>query len=280
MDSDLRSDQTTNDRTMAMAADTVRARLGARFPNIVFVAGSGLGAVASGLTERQELDYGAIPGFPASKVVGHAGRLVTGIMEKRPLAVFSGRKHLYEGVGMEAVTFAVRLAARLGSRILILSNAAGSVDPLIRAGSLMAITDYANLSNFRAFRFPAPGVHPRAGAGTAVFSPRLLAQTRMAARTAGIPLSEGVYCVNLGPVYETRAEVELAQMAGISAVGMSTIPEAVAAARAGMEVLALSLITNSHVHGSVEVTHDEVLEMGQQARERFVRLLESLVKQF
>ena len=262
----------TDDRALDVAAAAVTERVD-DFPRIAVVAGSGLGAIAGEVDNAITIDYGDIPGFPSSGVKGHAGQMVVGDLGGVRVVILSGRKHLYEGVTFEQSTFAPRLLSRLGVRELILSNAAGGVSRQVHPGDLMLIVDHVNISN----RGVPMGQAPEPSRPQAYYSQRLMAIARDESTRLGIPLREGVYCVNLGPTYETRAEVRFARLAGADAVGMSTVPEVMAAVGAGVETLAISCVTNSHVYGVGETTHGDVIEVAKRVEAAFISLIRAVV---
>ncbi len=222
------SDSSYFDR-VAAAAEHIRT-VSPGFPRVAVVLGSGLGALAAGLTDSVSLPYGELPHWPAAGVAGHDGRLAIGRANGCPVAVLAGRAHLYEGHGTGAVTFATRVLGVLGVRVLILTNAAGGVNPAFAAGNLMAIDDHINLL----------GTNPLAGPNDERFGPRFPDMTHVysaglrrvadeAARACGITLRHGVYAACLGPSYETPAEIRFLGLIGADAVGMSTVPEAIVA---------------------------------------------------
>jgi purine-nucleoside phosphorylase len=245
-------------------------------PEVAFVLGSGLGdAVAADVHPDQLFVYGSLPGFPTPSVPGHAGRLVVGHLYGVPAAVFMGRVHFYEGHGIGVTTLIPRLAAMLGARTLVLTNAAGGLNPSMRPGQLMLIEDHINLM----------GVNPLAGwrfpNGTPafvdlsrVYDPALVALATEAAASRGVALTRGVYVALPGPSYETPAETRMLAALGADAVGMSTVPEAAAAAALGCPVLAISCITNV---AAQEPTHQEVLEAGKSAAGDLRAILELVV---
>jgi purine-nucleoside phosphorylase len=228
-------------------------------PAVTVVLGSGLGdAVVADLVAKQEFAFQSLPGFPPPSVPGHAGRLVLGELYGVPAAVFLGRVHFYEGHGIGATTLITRLAHALGAKTLVLTNAAGGLDPSMRVGQLMLISDHVNLIGVNplfGWRFPHGG--PAFVDLSAVYDERMLRMAEAAAKREGIEVSTGVYAAVPGPSYETPAEIRYLATIGADAVGMSTVPEAVAAAALGMKVLGISCITD--VAGT-ELTHEEVVE--------------------
>jgi len=242
---------------------SIRAR-SALVPDVAVVLGSGLGdAVSADVRTEAEFAYESLPGFPPPTVPGHAGRLVLGELFGVPAAVFLGRVHLYEGHGSGATTLIPRLAAALRAGAIVVTNAAGGLDPKIEAGQLMLIRDHLNFM----------GVNPLAGWRLAdgrpafvdlssVYDRELLSLAADAANASGIRIATGVYAAVSGPSYETPSESSFLARAGANAVGMSTVPEAVAAVALGMRVLAISCLTNMAGTAS---THQEVLARAQAA---------------
>ena len=247
--------------------------------DVAVVLGSGLGDFAEHLDGAFTIPYGDIPHFPASRVMGHAGKLVVGMLAGKKVLALSGRVHVYEGHDMETVTFAVRAMGRLGVPRLILTNAAGGISPNCARGALMVIDDHIN------FLGQNPLVGPnddRLGLRfpdmTYVYSPRLRAIADDTARGIGVPLQHGVYIAVLGPSYETPAEIRAFRTLGADAVGMSTVPEAIAARHMGVEVLGISCITNAAAGVFPETLHhSEVLETTQQVKGQFIALLEGII---
>jgi len=227
-------------------------------PVTAVVLGSGLGgALTADIEADAELAFGELPGFPPSSIPGHDRKLEMGTLFGRASAVFHGRVHFYEGHGMAAATLIPRLAASLGARTLILTNAAGGLEPTMSPGDLMLVTDHVNWMGAD----PLFGWHMSDGSPAFVdtshaYDMGLADLARIAARDAGVVLLEGVYAAASGPSYETPAERAALRALGADAVGMSTVPEAVAAAALGMRTLAISCITN--VVGQ-EADHGEVL---------------------
>lgn len=228
-------------------------------PIVSVVLGSGLGASIGpdALEVDQEFTYEALPGFPPSAVPGHAGRLVVGSLFGVPAAVFSGRVHFYQGLGMAGATLVARLAASLGVRVQVVTNAAGGLDAGVRPGQLMVLRDHINLIGENPLLgWQYPDGMPAFVDLSAVYDPQLRRAANRAAEAAGIPLIEGVYAGMSGPSYETPAEVEALRRLGANAVGMSTVPEAVAGRALGVRTLGISCITN--VVGE-PTTHRDVL---------------------
>lgn len=247
-------------------------------PVVGVVLGSGLGALADGV-EGASIPFAEIPEFPVATVAGHAGRLVVGRMGGVPVAVLQGRSHLYEGASAEDVTFGVRLLASFGVRSLLLTNAAGGVDPSLVPGALVRITDHLNLTGANPLTGPNDerlGV--RFPDMSAPYDARLGGILDACAARLGIPMSTGIYAGLAGPSYETPAEVRMLRTLGADLVGMSTVLEVIAARHAGLAVAAVSLVTNAGAgHVSTPLSHDEVLRVGAGARERLDRLVPAWV---
>lgn len=248
-------------------------------PAAAVVLGSGLGALADRVAEPVVLPYDDIPHWPASKVVGHAGRLVIGQLRGHLAAVLSGRAHYYEGHDLGTVVFGVRALARLGVRTLVLTNAAGGVNTSFGPGTLMVIDDHINLMGSNPLIGPNDErLGPRFPDMTEAYSRRLRAIADQAAAAAGVALVHGVYAALHGPSYETPAEIRYLRTIGADAVGMSTVPEAIAARHLGVEVLGISCITNPAAGVLPEpLRHEEVMEVAARTGPRFVRLLEEII---
>lgn len=246
-----------------------RSDLGLEGVRLAFVLGSGLGAFADALEDAVRLPYEELAGMPQSAVPGHAGRLVVGTVPGTGVRVLvqQGRVHFYEGWSAFEVTRCVRALAAVGVRGLVLTNAAGGVNPNYSPGTLMRLVDHINLQG-------ASGLFPGEGGAREVYDAALGAVLDATAERTGNALERGVYVGNLGPAYETPAEVELARRLGGDAVGMSTVLEAAAGAAAGMRVAAISCITNVAASKAGEpLSHEEVMETGRAVAARFQRLL-------
>lgn len=227
-------------------------------PAVAIVLGSGLGdALAEELETDAEFPFSDLPGFPPASVPGHAGRLRVGTLYGVPIAAFFGRVHYYEGHGIGATTLIPRLAAAMGAHTIVLTNASGGLDPSMRVGQLMLIDDHLNSMGVNPlFGWRLPDGAPAFVDISHVYDAALLDAARAAADEAGIDVRVGVYAAVSGPSYETPAETTALARLGADAVGMSTVPEAVAAAALGLRVLGISCITD--VAGT-ELTHEEVL---------------------
>jgi purine-nucleoside phosphorylase len=259
------------------AAAAVRRRCGAP-PEAAVVLGSGLGDFADTLGGAVTMAYDELPHWPASTVAGHDGRLVVGTVAGTRVAALSGRVHAYEGHPLSRVVFATRVMGRLGVRTLVLTNAAGGINTSFSQGDLMVIDDHVNLGGN-----PLVGVNderfgPRFPDMSEVYSRRLRAVADEAARATGVPVAHGVYAGLVGPSYETPAEIRYLRAIGADAVGMSTVPEAIAARHMGLEVLGISCITNMAAGVLPQpLVHDEVLETARRVRASFIALLEAII---
>lgn len=262
------------------AAAAVSARLGSPWaerpgpdtPRVAIILGSGLGDFADTLAGSHVMPYDEIPHYPQPTVPGHVGQLVYGRAGELPVIAARGRFHYYEGHSLETVTLPIHLFARLGVKTLILTNAAGCVNADWSVGDLMLITGHLDYTFLGGPEDPAPVL------GEPHHSQVLLALARRAAREAGIPVRKGVYAWTLGPSFETPAEIRHIRSLGAAAVGMSTVPEIRAAADEGLQVLAISCLTN-YAAGIQDrpLSHDEVLETGQRVKETFARLVRGVL---
>lgn len=259
-------------------------RLDGLSPRIGIVLGSGLGAVADAVAGAVTVPYAEIPHFPQSTVVGHSGRVVAGRLSGAPVAVMQGRVHFYEGYSPRQVTFPVRVLGALGVRAVILTNAAGGIGEGLEIGQLVALSDHINLMGFNPLVGPneerlafRPGAGLRFFDMTEAYSRRLRALAHTAAAEEGFALGEGVYIAVSGPSFETPAEIRAFRAMGATLVGMSTVPETIAARHMGIEVLGLSCVTNLAAGlGSRPLSHEEVLEAGRKVEHRLAALLARL----
>lgn len=264
----------------AREAAGVIARHGRRRPEVAIVLGSGLGALADLVEPDAVVPYAEIPHFPQPHVPGHAGRLLLGMLEGCAVAVLQGRAHVYEGVPPAQVVFPVRTLRVLGAQVLLVTNAAGGLNPAFAPGDLLLITDHIN----------GMGTNPLIGPNEDEFGPRfpdmsqvydraLATAMRAAAREAGIVLREGTYLAVPGPMYETPAELRMMRGWGADVVGMSTVPEAIAARHAGMRVAGLSVIANVATgEAPAVVTHEDVLAVMQRAAPRCAALIRGFLR--
>src|SRR5215469_974125 len=248
-------------------------------PKIALVLGSGLGAFADHMSDAARVPYSQIPGFPRSTAIGHAGQMVVGNAGGIPAAVMQGRVHLYEGYSAQEVAFPMRVFGRMGIRAAIITNAAGGINPKYQQGALVVVTDHINLQ----------GTNPLVGPNddrfglrfpdmTRAYSRQYAAIAREEAARLGIKLEDGVYAALLGPSYETPAEIHYLRVIGADLVGMSTATEVIAARHMGIEVLAISCVTNMAA-GILDqiLTHQEVMETGEKVRGQFEALLHALL---
>jgi len=267
------------------AAAMVQGRAQVR-PRVGLILGSGFSPLADAVEDCVVIPYGEIPNFPVSTVEGHVGRLVLGRLEGQEVAVMQGRAHYYEGYSMAQIGFPVRVLQVLGIDTLIITNAAGGLNPEFRAGDCMLITDHINLIGMS-------GLNPLRGPNLDDFGPRfpdmsqaydvhLGALARQAAAGADVPLHEGVYICLAGPSFETPADLRFLRLIGADAVGMSTVPEATVARHGGTRVLGLSGISNAlPVAGAppVETTHEEVLEAGRMLVPRLEAVIRGVLRE-
>lgn len=252
-------------------------------PRVGMILGSGLGTLAAHVERADILPYEDLPGWPRSTVSGHQGHLVIGEFEDQTVAVMQGRVHYYEGYSMQQITLPVRVLQRLGIEILIVTNAAGAVNPDYDPGDLMLITDHLNLIGMA-------GLNPLRGPNLDILGPRfpdmsqaydriLLDLARKTAREAEISMHEGVYVSLAGPSFETPADLRFLRAAGVDAVGMSTVPEVIIARHGGTRVLGISGISNkANLDGETETTHEEVLEAGKKIVPKLTTLIRGVLR--
>jgi len=262
------------------AVASIKGRLpGATVPDVAVVLGSGLGTFAGRLRDAVTIPYGELPNWPASKVIGHDGKLVIGELAGKRVAALSGRAHFYEGHDLRTVSFAARVIGRLGVKVLILTNAAGGINLALTPGTLMVMDDHINLlgsnplvgPNEDAFGVRFPDM-------TEVYSKRLRALADDVARDQRLPIGHGVYAALHGPSYETPAEIRFLRAIGADAVGMSTVPEAIVARHMGVEVLGISCISNAAAGVLPQpLNHDEVMDVARQVQGAFAALLEGII---
>jgi purine-nucleoside phosphorylase len=262
------------------AAQAIRARTPTA-PQVGLILGSGLGGYADGLDVTSAIDYGDIPYFPLSHVPGHRGRLVLGQRGGARCVAMQGRVHLYEGHSAATVGFPARVLIALGAKVLIVTNAAGGVNPAWPAGTLMLIRDHIDLLRDHALRGPNDErLGPRFPDMTTAYAPELRALVKRAAGELGVPLAEGVYAAMPGPVYETPAEIKMLQLLGADAVGMSTVPEVCVARHMGARVIGISCITNEAAGVTGQpLSHDEVTATAARVRTTFEALLDGVLAQ-
>lgn len=261
------------------AASYIKSRLDSK-PQIGIILGSGLGGFAKEINIREEILFTDIPHFPASTVRGHSGKLILGHIDQKQVVVMSGRLHYYEGYTAGEVAFPIRIMKLLGIKTLLLSNAAGGVNPSFAVGDLMIITDHISLmtinpligsnENTWGSRFPDM---------SEPYSKTLIQKGKAIAAQLDIPVKEGVYFGVTGPSFETRAEYRMIRSLGGDAVGMSTIQEVIVAVHAGIQVFGLSVITDLGIREEDnKITHQEVLEAASAAEPSLTKLFKALVK--
>jgi len=258
----------------------LHATAGKPVADVAIVLGSGLGDFTQSLRDSVSISYTDIPHWPASAVVGHAGKLVVGTIAGKRVVALSGRAHVYEGHPMSVVTFATRVIGLLGIRTLLLTNAAGGINLSFKPGTLMVIDDHINLmgtnplvgSNDDRFGLRFPDM-------TEAYSRRLRELADQAAASCHVAVAHGVYVALHGPSYETPAEIRYLRTIGADAVGMSTVPETIVARHIGMEVLGISCITNPAAGVLPKpLVHDEVMEVARRVRGEFSKLLEAVIE--
>ena len=248
-------------------------------PEVGIVLGSGLGGLADDLVDAVAIPFSELPGWPPATAPGHIGRLLLGRLDGVAVAMLQGRLHVYEGNDPGLVVQPVLLMGRLGAKVVVLTNAAGGVDPGYGPGTLMIISDHINLTGRTPLLGPnADDIGPRFVDLTDVWSPRLRARLREAFAAEDVAHKEGIYIGLLGPSYETPAEVRMLRTLGADAVGMSTVLEAIAARWAGIELCGVSLVTNAGAgYTGQPLTHEEVLEAGAEAGPRLARVIRRFV---
>jgi purine-nucleoside phosphorylase len=252
-----------------------------RNPRVAVVLGSGLGAFADTLDESLAIPYADIPGWPRSTAVGHAGKLIFGDVAGHRVAVLAGRAHLYEGYTAEQAVFGIRTLGKLGIASVILTNAAGGINPKFGAGQLVLISDHINLLGQSPLTGPNDdSLGPRFPDMSEAYSRKYREIARAAGKEMGLELPEGVYAAVPGPSYETPAEIRYMRTIGADLVGMSTVPETIAANHMGMKVLGISCVTNAAA-GVLDqkLNHAEVLEVGERMKGTLIELLRRIVCQ-
>ena len=250
-------------------------------PKAALILGSGLGSLAGALTDVVDLAYRDLPSFPVTTVQGHRGRVIVGRLRGIPVVAFDGRMHLYEGLPMWQVAYPVYVAQRMGASMLIVTNASGGLSPSLHAGDVMLISDHLNLTGDSPLRGENdPEVGERFPDMRDAYDKQLLAIAQDVARERGFPVTVGVYAAVLGPSYETGAEAKMLRVLGADAVGMSTVPEVIAARHAGLRVAGISVIANTtdpSLNGG-PTTHDGVQATVNAAADRVRALIEGLIE--
>jgi len=257
----------------------LESKIGGLKPEVALVIGSGLGGITKAIAKPVTIPYGDIPHFPKSTVAGHAGQMIFGDLAGKKLMVLSGRFHYYEGRSLAEITYPVHVVDALGVKVLIVTNAAGGINPQYKPGDLMIIEDHINFM----------GVNPLLGNAngnggikfidmTQAYSGRLREKLDAAAEKLQMPIWRGVYLATTGPSYETPAEIKAFAWIGADAVGMSTVPEVIMARYHNIEVAGLSCITNLAAGiSSKKLSHDEVLEVGRSAQDKLGKLLDEFL---
>jgi purine-nucleoside phosphorylase len=263
---------------LAALVTAVRART-PLVPKVGIVLGSGLGSLADGLADVVAIPFDDLPGWPAATAPGHAGRLLLGQLGGVPVVALQGRFHLYEGNDPGLVVQPVLLFKQLGAEVVVLTNAAGGVNPVYGPGTLMVIADHINLTGMSPLMGQnADELGERFTDLTDVWAPRLRERLHAAGAAEGVALEEGIYVGLLGPNYETPAEVRMLRVLGADAVGMSTVLEAIAARWIGLEVCGVSLVTNAGAgYDGVPLVHEEVLAAGAEAGPRLAKVLRRFI---
>jgi len=264
----------------AAAAEAIAARAPGFTPRLGLMLGSGLGELAERLGDRVEIPYGELPGFHVGGLAGHAGALVLGRLAGQQVAIFSGRWHVYEGIEGSAITTPVRTLKALGAEILVLTNAAGSLRREAGPGALVCISDHINLLGFNPLIGPNDAAAgPRFPSLRDAYDPELRARLHAAADALGTELHDGVYLAVAGPSFETPAEIRAFRTLGADLVGMSTVPEVIAARHAGLRVAAVSAVTNlAEGMGGEELSHEQTLRVAKQGAARLGPLIERFLE--
>jgi purine-nucleoside phosphorylase len=264
------------------AADAIRKRISFR-PRVGLILGSGLNSLADSIQNPEIIPYHDLPNWPVSTVEGHKGQLVIGELEGQPVLVMQGRIHFYEGYSMSQITLPVRVMLRLGLEMMFVTNAAGGVNPQFVPGDVMLITDHLNLVGMA-------GANPLMGPNIDDLGPRfpdmsqaydrdLMKIARQVAAQENILLREGIYCALSGPSFEGPADLRFLRLAGVDAVGMSTVPEVIVARHGNMRVLGLSGISNkANLDGSTITTHQEVIEAGKVITPKMEKIIRGVLR--
>lgn len=262
------------------AADFIKGRI-SNPPQVGIVLGSGLGNFVNQIKDAKSIPYTEIPHFHRTSVEGHEGRLIFGKIGETPVAVLQGRLHAYEGHDMEDIVLPTRVLAMLGIHTLFLTNAAGGINRGFRPGDLVLIRDHINLMGKNPLVGPnVIELGPRFPDMTEAYTRDLINLMQKTGDQIGVPMRTGVYCAFLGPTYETPAEIKMAEVIGADMVGMSTVPEVIAAGHLGIRVCGISCITNMAAGiEPVKLSHDDVKAQATLAMDRFTRILTSTISQ-
>ena len=247
-------------------------------PETAIILGTGLGSLATEITERYDFNYKDIPNFPLSTVEGHSGKLIFGKLGKKDIVAMQGRFHFYEGYDMKAVTFPVRVMRELGIKTLFVSNAAGGMNPDFIIGDLMIIKDHINLFPEHPLRGKNIEYGPRFPDMGEAYDNKLIAEAKQIAKEKNIRIVEGVYLGTQGPTFETPSEYKMFHILGADAVGMSTVPEVIVARHCGIRVFGISVITDLGIEGRVvEVSHEEVQKAADEAQPRMTDIMREMI---
>ncbi len=267
-------------RPINTAATFVRSRTKLT-PRLALILGSGLGALAGEVRADAVIPYAEIPGFPQVTVEGHVGNLILGTLEGMVVAAMQGRAHYYEGHTMAEIVLPVRVLRLLGAQALLVSNAAGGINPQWSTGDLMIITDHINFMGSNPLMGPNDAkLVPRFPDMSQAYDPALIALAEHAALAEDIPVRKGVYVGVHGPSYETPAELRMLGKWGADAVGMSTVPEVIAARHMGMRVLGITAITDMATGEQIQtVTHTGVIAVAKEIEPKFIRLVKRIVRE-
>lgn len=260
------------------AVDYIKNKIDAQ-PKIGIVLGSGLGEVVEGIEDKTVMPYSNIPGFPVSTVKGHAGNLVFGKLEGKNVAVMQGRFHFYEGHPISKVVFGVRVMGLLGINALIVTNAAGGINTSLKPGDLMVIKDHINFAGENpAIGEEIPEFGPRFFDMTHAYDLELIETAKKVYEKNKVAYKEGVYTFLKGPSYETPAEIKMLSAIGADAVGMSTVPEVIAARQMNIKVFGISCITNMAAGISKnKLSHQEVIETSERVKKDFIKIISGVV---
>ena len=262
---------------VGLAAEALGAKLGGNTPRLALILGSGLDGLATRISPAFDRAFADVPGFPPAGIHGHAGRVIAGSLDGVDVLAFAGRWHLYEGYEPAIAALPVRVAHALGARTLLVTNAAGGIRRSFDAGDLMIIRDHINGMWRNPLSGPVAPHETRFPDMCAPYDRDLAAALRSTAADARIPVAEGVYAAVLGPSYETPAEIRMLERLGADAVGMSTVPEVIAARALGMRVAGLSLIANPAAGLGAPLDHAEVLAAGARAADHVEWLVRGFV---
>ena len=247
-------------------------------PETAIILGTGLGQLATEITDSYEFSYKDIPNFPVSTVEGHAGKLIFGKLGGKDIMAMEGRFHYYEGYSMKEVTFPIRVMYELGIKTLFVSNASGGMNPDFKIGDIMIITDHINFFPEHPLRGKNIPYGPRIPDMSEAYNKDLIAKADAIAQEKGIKVQHGIYIGTQGPTYETPAEYKMFRILGADAVGMSTVPEVIVANHCGIRVFGMSVITDLGVEGKIEeVTHEDVQKAADQAQPLMTTIMRELI---